>query len=235
MKKEKVILAFAFMGMFLTAGNKATGENQAQQEQLSKIEKYISQQQQKVEDYYADKLAELELNRDAEIGLLEVADKGAFSTPAAQAKIAEKVLGIKETHKPKGSIEDWIDKSPKRFAEVQSRIAEAKNDVLAGYDREAARLEKQKRYALTVRLPELEERLKENLSAEKPQPTVGLISSIVYSERKPSAIIGDKITHQQETMQGVKIVRIYRDRVEFEKNGKKWEQKVREPAKAYWQ
>jgi hypothetical protein len=235
MRYEKIISTFVIMGMFLTGVSKATGENQAQQEQIKQIENYISQQRQKTEDYYENKLAELELNRDAEIGLLEVVDKGIFSTLAAQAKIAEKVLGIKETHKPKGSIEDTIDKSPKRFAEVQSRIAEAKNDVLAGYDREAAKLEKQKRYALTVRLPELEEHLKENLSAEKPQLTVGLISSIVYSERKPSAIIGDRITHQQETMQGVKIVRIYRDRVEFEKNGKKWEQKVREPAKAYWQ
>lgn len=235
MKKEKIILAFAIMGMFLTGVSKATGENQAQQEQLKQIESYISQQQQKIEDYYADRLAELELNRDAEIGLLEVADKGTFSTLAAQAKIAEKVLRIKESPKPKGSIEDWIDKSPRRFAKVQSLIAEAKSDVLAGYDQAAARLEKQKSYALTVRLPELEERLKENLSAEKPQPTVGLVSGIVYSERKPSAIIGGKIVYQGESANGVKIVRIYRDRVEFEKNGKKWEQKVREPSKAFWQ
>jgi hypothetical protein len=234
-KKEKIILAFAIMGMFLTGISKAIGENQAQQEQIKQIENYISPQRQKIEDYYENKLAELELNRDAEIGLLEVADKGTFSTLAAQAKIAETVLGIKEAPKPKGSIEDWIDKSPRRFAEVQSRIAEAKSDVFAGYDQAATKLEKQKRYALTVRLPELEERLKENLSAEKPQPTVGLVSGIVYSELKPSAIIGGKIVRQQETIQGVKIVRIYRDRVEFEKNGKKWEQKVREPAKAHWQ
>jgi hypothetical protein len=235
MRYEKIISTFVIMGMVLVAGSKVSGENQAQQEQLSKIEKYISQQQQKVEDYYADKLAELELNRDAEIGLLEVADKGTFATLAAQAKIAETVLGIKEAPKPKGSIEDWINKSPRRFAAEQSQIAEEKSDILAGYDREAARVERRKRYALTVRLPELEERLKENLSAEKPQPTVGLISSIVYSELKPAAIIGGKIVYQGESSNSVKIVGIYRDRVEFEKNGKKWEQKVREPPKAYWQ
>jgi len=230
-----IILAFAFMGMFLTGISKAAGENQAQQEQLKQIESYISQQQQKIEDHYADRLAELELNRDAEIGLLEAADKGAFSTLAAQAKIAETVLGIKEPPKPKGSIEDWIDKSPRRFAEIQNLMAEAKNDVFAGYDQAATKLEKQKSYALTVRLSELEERLKENLSAEKPQPTVGLVSGIVYSELKPAAIIGGKIVRQGEAANGIKIVRIYRDRVEFEKNGKKWEQKVREPTKAHWQ
>jgi len=235
MKKESIISAFVIMVIFLTAESKATGENQAQQEQIKQIENYISQQQQKIEDYYADRLAELELNRDAEIGLLEVADKGTFSTLAAQAKIAEKVLGIKEAPKPKGSIEDWIDKSPRRFANVQSLIAEAKNDVFAGHDRDATRIEKQKSYALTVRLPELEERLKENLSVEKHQPTVGLVSGIVYSEQKPAAIIGGKIVYQGETANGIKIARIYRDRVEFEKNGKKWEQKVREPAKAHWQ
>jgi len=235
MTKYKIILTFVIMGVFLTTVSRAAGENQGQQEQLKQIESYISQQQQKVEDYYADRLAELQLNRDAEIGLLEVADKGTFATLAAQAKIADTVLGIKEAPKPKGSIEDRIDKSPRRFAEIQSLIADAKSDVFAGYDRDATKIERQKRYALTVRLPELEEHLKEGLSAEKPQPTIGLISGIVYSEQKPAAIISGKIACQGESANGVKIVRIYRDRVEFEKNGKKWEQKVREPTKAYWQ
>jgi type II secretory pathway pseudopilin PulG len=234
MRKEKIILAFVIIGVFLTAGSKAAGESQGQEEQLKDIENYISQQRRKIEDYYADRQAELQLKRDAEIRVLDVADKEAFATLAAQARIAEAVLGIKEAPKPKGSIEDMIDKSPRHFAAAQSQIAEEKNNIFAGYDCEAARLERQKRYALNIRLPELKEYLKESLSAEKPKPAVGVISGILYSERKPAAIIGGQIVHQGETIHKVKVAKIYPDKVEFEKNGDKWEQKTAEPAEAFW-
>ena len=54
------------------------------------------------------------------------------------------------------------------------------------------------------------------------------VQDIVYSEDKPSAFIASKIVYTGDTVNGVTVVRIERDRVEFEKNGKRWVQKIRE-------
>ena len=54
------------------------------------------------------------------------------------------------------------------------------------------------------------------------------IKDIVYSADKPSAFIGSKIVYVGDKVDGVTIVRIERDRVELEKNGKRWVQKIRE-------
>jgi len=62
----------------------------------------------------------------------------------------------------------------------------------------------------------------------------GVVTAIVYNEENPSAVIGDKVVHQGDIINGVKVVGIYRDRVEFDKDGTKWSQKIRErPAKGW--
>jgi hypothetical protein len=53
------------------------------------------------------------------------------------------------------------------------------------------------------------------------------INGILHSEDNPSVLIGDRIAHEGEEISGVTIVKINRDSVEFEMNGKKWEQSVR--------
>jgi len=61
-----------------------------------------------------------------------------------------------------------------------------------------------------------------------------VVTAIVYNEENPSAVIGDKIVHQGDIINGVKVVGIYRDRVEFDRNGTKWSQNIREmPAKGW--
>jgi len=143
-------------------------------------------------------------------------------------------LGIRKESKPKGSIEDWIDKSPRRFAAAQNRIAEAKNDIFAAYDTEIAKLAIQKRYALTVRLPELEKKLKESIAAAKPAATNGLVTGIVYCEAEPSAIIDGQVVHQKNAIHNVNVTKITESTVELEKNGIKWTQKVQQQPAAHW-
>jgi hypothetical protein len=53
-----------------------------------------------------------------------------------------------------------------------------------------------------------------------------IVKAIVYSEDKPSAIIGRQIVHPGDEVSGATIVKINRDSVEFEMNGKRWKQKV---------
>ncbi len=222
-------------------------DQQLAQPQVEEIEKYIARLRQGIENYYAGQLIEVQQRAEAEIRLLEVADKAVYAGLAEQAEVAKVVLHINnygyrapwyleaETERML-QLKDKYNKlkSPERFAVAQSRIAESKSDVLAKLAYETADLERQKNYALTVTLPELEKRLKEDQLKPEPKPTHGVVAGIVYSEDKPSAIIDRKIVHEGDVIYGATVVKIYRDSVKFSKKGKNWEQKVQQTPEAYW-
>jgi tetratricopeptide (TPR) repeat protein/uncharacterized RDD family membrane protein YckC len=67
-----------------------------------------------------------------------------------------------------------------------------------------------------------------------PTPQPGQVSGILWSEDNPSAIIGTIIVHEGDTISGVKVVKIRKGAVEFEKNGKNWMQGVGETPASYW-
>ena len=52
-----------------------------------------------------------------------------------------------------------------------------------------------------------------------------IVRSILYSDN-PSAVIGNQIVHEGEKIRGVSIIKISKDNVELEMNGKTWTQKV---------
>ena len=53
-----------------------------------------------------------------------------------------------------------------------------------------------------------------------------IVKGIVYSEDNPCAVIGNQIVHEGDRVLDVAIVKINKDSVEFEANGKTWMQKV---------
>lgn len=66
----------------------------------------------------------------------------------------------------------------------------------------------------------------DNITKSEPEPS-GLVTGICYSSDRPSAVIHNKtIGYEGDTIDGVTIVKIYKDKVEFTKNGKNWVQKV---------
>ena len=52
------------------------------------------------------------------------------------------------------------------------------------------------------------------------------VKGIVYSEDKPSAVIGNEIMYEGDTIGGVTVLKINNDSVEFSGQGKVWTQKV---------
>jgi len=56
-------------------------------------------------------------------------------------------------------------------------------------------------------------------------PTL-IVKGILYSEDSRSAVIGSQIVHEGDQIRGVTVVRINKDSLEFEMNGKKWAQAV---------
>jgi len=53
-----------------------------------------------------------------------------------------------------------------------------------------------------------------------------IVRGIVYSQDDPTAVIGTRIVHEGDKILDVTVVKINRDSVEFESDGKKWTQKV---------
>ena len=61
------------------------------------------------------------------------------------------------------------------------------------------------------------------------------VTGILFSNDKSSAIIGYRIVHEGETIHDVKVVKIHKDKVEFEKDGKRWTQTIQGAPTAYWE
>jgi hypothetical protein len=64
-------------------------------------------------------------------------------------------------------------------------------------------------------------------------PMYRFVTAILYSEDKPSAVIGNQIVHEGDIVQGLNVVKIYKNKVEFEKNGRRWTQSVEKKLLTY--
>ncbi|HUT29487.1 MAG TPA: thioredoxin fold domain-containing protein [Sedimentisphaerales bacterium] len=52
------------------------------------------------------------------------------------------------------------------------------------------------------------------------------LSGILYAEDKPSALVNGKIAYEGDVIEGVKVVQILKDKVEFESSGVRWSQSL---------
>lgn len=227
MKTLLLILTFVFLTVSTQAANRQSPE----------IEEYISARRQSIEDYYTGRLTELRLRAQADVRLLEVAEqpKPDWAGLDEWARFAETILQINGCeNKSYGLFEPANKTSAERLAIALSRIANRKNDILADLEWRAIKLEKQKNYALTTGLAKLEKQLQANLQTTETKTTKGVIAGIIYSRNDPIAIIDDTVVHETEAINQVKIVKIHKDRIEFEKNGKTWTQQVQESQQANW-
>jgi len=66
----------------------------------------------------------------------------------------------------------------------------------------------------------------QNDQTETRTTTEIIVKSILYSEDKPSAVISGRIVYEGGKIRDVNIIKINKDNVEFEMNGKRWTQKV---------
>jgi len=64
-------------------------------------------------------------------------------------------------------------------------------------------------------------------TTQKAQTQTLAVKGIVYTEDNPFAIIGARIVRTGEKVSGVTVVKINKNSVEFEKDGKRWTQQVR--------
>lgn len=62
----------------------------------------------------------------------------------------------------------------------------------------------------------------------------GVVMGVLHSTDKPSAVIDYEIVHEGDIIHGVEVVKIHRDKVEFEKHRKRWTQQVEERPNSAW-
>ncbi len=245
MKRTSMIICLAVFVIMLncTLGTAAAKVNTSklteyQQEQLERIDSRIADLRQQMENGYRYRFARLKTRTESKIRLLEVADKGEFSSLTAQAEIAQNVLELNNCEKYTRQVlwnaknKNW--KTGKLLATFQTRIAELKNNIYKRYETGYATLQMNKIYDLNVVLPKFEEKLKQNFKESRTEAVRGVISSIVCSRDKKSAVVGGKLVQQGDFLGEIKIAKINQDHIEFEKRDKSWTQKVGEPAGSYW-
>jgi hypothetical protein len=71
----------------------------------------------------------------------------------------------------------------------------------------------------------------QNETATQADSDLIIVKDIVFSKDKPSAFIGSKIVYVGDVINNATVVKINRNSVEFEKDGYRWEQNVREEKK----
>ena len=197
----------------------------------------ISQRHHKIEDSFMNRILDARLRSAAEIRLLEVAEtsKPNWADINEWVDFAETVLRINGCEREPVSLYQVTNETPaQRLAVALSRIAKRKNDILNRAKFEVFYLDAQKEYALNAEVSESEKSLTENTPTLKSKSTQGLVSGIVYSSEKSSAVIDNKIVHEGDELQGVSVVKIFKDKVVFQKNDNKWEQAVQQIPEAYW-
>lgn len=70
--------------------------------------------------------------------------------------------------------------------------------------------------------------------SKPPTTKHGVVTGIMYAEEKPSAVVGYEIVYEGDIINGVKVIKIHGDKVEFEKKRKKWTQRVQEKPNRAW-
>jgi len=53
------------------------------------------------------------------------------------------------------------------------------------------------------------------------------LTGILYAEGNQSAVVDGKIVHEGDTINGAKVIKIHRDKVEFERAGERWTQQIK--------
>jgi hypothetical protein len=72
------------------------------------------------------------------------------------------------------------------------------------------------------------------LRPAKSHLALGVVDGVIYSSEDSSVLIDGQIRREGEKIYGVTVSKIYKNKVEFEKDGERWQQRVRERPNRGW-
>jgi len=216
-----------------------------EQEELRAINAYANTEVQKIEAWHAEQMASLKIQLQQRVATLSEKDQLAWAQYFQRAK---------ETWPPAGSrsqttktsavpdptaeytavlalVKDSRQTTREDFLKAQVGLAWMRQDKLAAVQREVDRrkailaLQKPRPATEPTRKPMAGATAKaEQSPTAEPTPRVDAIMG--GSGQKFQALIGDALVSEGALVQGYRVQKIYGDRVEFEKNGQTWVQKV---------
>ena len=206
--------------------------SEKRQEKLQAIDKSVSESRQRISSRYSKKIEELRQQAVKQTEQFEAAERAGLAGSAVKAATFYESVG----YVPKGYTqnEDGFWLSDQRLAETEKRIADKKSEISQALQADIDELERQQKYLLNVGLKDLKERLREDVLKPRPQQPLGMLCGIVHVEEKRAALINRTIVHEGDIINGVSVVRIERRKVEFEKDGSTWDQKVGGAPGALW-
>jgi len=227
-----------------------------QQERLQNIEERATQKRQQVQSDYLQRCRELQTRTESMIRSLDSQEKQDWAELNQKLRhivtTAEKsTIGVGRIT-PNGYI-DGYDVSKERYettvvgnpvqehASRQQEIVKTKNETLTSYEQELAHLEKRRQYEL-AQVDKWETQMKgyvsvavRQITTEPQSGSLGLVTGIMYSQNRPSALIGNRIiVHQGDVVHGIRILEIHRDKVLFEKDSVTWAQAIGEAPALHW-
>ncbi len=219
----------------------------------AEIEADFVRRKQKTEEYYAERFRTLRENAETALKKLDYPDKTAYAhfieqlNDAAPASSVYTGMTGRISPDVNASADDFhtettntrvIGKSSAAYELKVRQLNKAADDIISEYNLDCGHFERQKACALS----DLEKEKKLALTSisykesAKPMPpkTPGTVTGIISSNGAPLTIVNGNVFREGQSINGVKVVKINRDSVEFENAGSHWSQKVNEPPSTNW-
>jgi hypothetical protein len=171
-----------------------------------------------------DNVVELEIREDAAVR---------EANDAALAEI-ENIKAARRTRyidEELGYVPDVNLVTSEELDAIETERAEKENAVRARYEYDINSVERQRAGEMS------DVKWKEQAPAPVVKPVeLGTVTGIVLYNNQGAALVAGKIARENDTVLGIKVVRIMADYVEFNKNGKTWKQEVgQSPPASVWE
>jgi hypothetical protein len=124
---------------------------------------------------------------------------------------------------PKGNL-----LSDDELAAIENQRVEKENAVRTRYGYDINSLKEQEAGVSEEQTADVKWKDQGRLPVVKPVE-LGTVTGIVFYNDKGAALVAGEIARENDTVLGVKVVRIMPDYVEFDKRGKTWKQEVGQP------
>lgn len=225
-------------------------------QKIEEIETDFEHRKQKIEDRYADVFRQLRENVEIALKKLDYADKTTYAHFIEQlnntTSTSSGYTSMTGSISPYGNVsadgfrtettETRVVGKPAAAYELKVRqLNKAADDLISEYKLDCEHFERQRACALS----DLEKEKKlalvyisNQVSRESVQPippkAPGTVTGILSSDGTPLTIINGKVLSEGQSVNGVKVIKINRDSVEFENTSSTWSQKVNEPPSTNW-
>lgn len=231
----KKVIVNAILLLTIAVCQAAWGQSaqpQISNNQSQDSQSYFEAHKEILNNYYEDRITEERLSGEAQIRLLEVAEKCYANCESGLyewAQLAEAVVAINDLERQSFGYRPFsFETAPGYLAEALSRIAIRKSQIIDDIQWQTLRLERIRKYETTKGLENLIQ-----MRQAKPVETYGVVGGIIFSD-KPVTFVDNTVLHPGETIHGVKVIAINKDSVEFERDTSTWTQKVGEKMEDKW-